>query len=200
LSNDLSLFNNVFSIEKNLYGPFNFGLSTSSDAVRLFSQEGQLIDEVSYSNTLPWPTGSPDLLWSLELKNPSQDNNNGANWVLSIDNGTPGMRNAAFVTGTSDEIEASSGHNELMQNYPNPFNDGTYIEFRLDKPGKYSISLMDMNGRRIRVLKGDDPFSSVHTIFWDGNDASGKAVPAGVYFYRLETDSFSDMKRMIKVK
>lgn len=200
VSNDLTLMNSAFSVQKNLYGPFNFGLSATSDAVKLFSQGGQLIDEVNYSNTLPWPTGSVDNLWSLELKNPSLDNNNGASWVLSQNNGTPGLRNSSYVTSSVDKIVADEGKNELLQNYPNPFSEGTYLEFKLEKPGKYSISVMDINGRVLRILKGDDASSSVYTIYWDGKDESGKAVPAGIYLYRLETDTYGEMKRMIKVK
>lgn len=200
LSNDLVLINNVFSVQKNLYGPFNFGLSATSDAVKLFSQDGQLVDEVNYSTTLPWPNESPDNLVSMELKNPALENNNGTSWVLSVNNGTPGTRNAAYVTSAASEIASNESNNELMQNYPNPFSEGTYIEFKLDRPAKYSITIMDMNGRPLRIIKGDDAFSAVHTIYWEGKDESGKVVPSGIYFYRLETDNFSEMKRMIKVK
>ncbi|MGE5395242.1 MAG: CotH kinase family protein [Candidatus Saccharibacteria bacterium] len=199
LSDDPGLLNNTFSVQKNLYGPFNFGLSTTSDAVKLFSREGQLIDEVNYGNTLPWPSAGLDVLWSLELKNPWQNNNNGANWVISVNTGTPGMINSGYVTGTAPVLAAHGVTNELLQNYPNPFKEGTYMEFKLDNPGKYTLSVMDLNGRVLRILKGDDVSSSVHTLYWDGKDESGKAVPAGIYFYRLETDTYSDMKRMVKV-
>lgn len=200
LSSDLTLIKGVFPIEKNLYGPFDFGLSASADAVKLYSQEEQLIDEVTYSNVLPWPAGSPDELWSLELKNPSLDNNNGANWDLSVNNGTPGTRNTGYVTSTGDEYTANTNTNELLQNYPNPFSEGTYFEFKLEKPGNYSITVLDINGRPLRRLTGDDPYSTIHTLYWDGKDGSGKAVPTGIYFYRLETEAFSEMKRMIKVR
>lgn len=198
LSNDLALMNNMFSVEKNLYGPFNFGLSTTSDAVKLFSQEGQLIDEVNYSNTLPWPTDNMERLWSLELKHPVLDNYISSSWAVSVNNGTPGLQNTPYITDVTQDITA--GNSELMQNYPNPFTEGTYIEFKLEKPGPYSLSVMDVNGRILRVIKGDDPFSSVYIQYWDGKDDSGRTVPAGVYFYRLETNGYSSMKRMVKVK
>lgn len=198
LSNNITLMNNAFAVEKNLYGPFNFGLSTTADAVKLFSREEQLIDEVNYSNTLPWPTDNMERLWSLELKHPVLDNYIGSSWAISVNNGTPGLQNTPYITDVTQDITA--GNSELRQNYPNPFSEGTYIEFKLEKPGPYSLSVMDVNGRILRVIKGDDPFSSVYNQYWDGKDDSGRTVPAGVYFYRLETNGYSSMKRMVKVK
>jgi flagellar hook assembly protein FlgD len=88
---------------------------------------------------------------------------------------------------------------ELLQNYPNPFMDGTSIEFKLSKPGKYVLTILDVNGRVIRILNDDDQLSVDHTIYWDGRDNSGKNVNSGVYVYRLEGSGFSQMKRMVKM-
>jgi len=197
--NDLTKMKAVFGSVKNLEGPFGFGLGNTVDAVRLYSRSNQLIDEVSYSNDLPWQTFSLVELWSLELNNPSNDNTLAGNWVLSEKNGTPGMHNRLFMPVGIDDLPVVQNTPELLQNYPNPFNDGTYIEFKLDKPGKYRISVLDVNGRIIRHLPGDDQLSTVHTLYWDGNEDSGKPVATGVYFYRLECDGFSQMKRMVKM-
>ena len=200
VSNDLIKFNSIFAGVDNLLGPFNFGLSNTLDAVKLYSSEGQLVDEVNYNNINPWPTSTFDELWSLELSNPSLDNNAGLNWVLSLNNGTPGMRNTPYNPEAVDDLPIGANSTELLQNYPNPFSEGTYIEFKLNKPGDYRISILDVNGRTLRIFKGDDQLSSDHTIYWDGKDNSGKQVATGVYFYRLEAFEFSEMKRMVKMK
>jgi len=200
VSNDVALLSSVFPGVKNLYGPFNFGLSSSLDAVKLYSSEDQLVDEVSYGNTAPWPTATMDELWSVELKNPNSDNSSGANWVLSVNSGTPGMRNTPYIPDAIEQLPVASNSPQLLQNYPNPFSDGTYLEFRMDKPGKYRVSIFDVNGRALKILNGDDQFSSVHTLYWDGKDDGGKMVPPGIYFYRLEANGNSDMERMVKVK
>ena len=200
LSNDLTLINNVFSVAKNLYGPFNFGLSTSADAVMLYGADGQLVDQVLYTNVLPWPTGNPDELWSLELKSPSCDNSLGSNWEVSFNKGTPGLINTPLNTDVVEDITANTSTNKLFQNYPNPFNDGTYVEFKLAKQGKYTISILDVNGRILKRFNGNDQLATSFTIYWDGKDDSGKTLPTGIYLYRLETDGFSEMKRMVKVK
>ncbi|HEY3371658.1 MAG TPA: CotH kinase family protein [Prolixibacteraceae bacterium] len=200
VSSDLTMFNNIFAGVKNLFGPFNFGLSNTLDAVKLYSLEGQLVDEVNYWNTDPWKTAPLDELWSLELTDPTLDNNSGLNWVLSINNGTPGLRNTPYIPDAVDDLPVAVTTSELLQNYPNPFSDGTYIEFKLDKPGEYRVSIIDVNGRTLKILEGDDQLSTDHTIYWDGKDDSGKSVVTGVYFYRLEAQGLSEMKRMVKMK
>ncbi|MDP2115183.1 MAG: lamin tail domain-containing protein, partial [Bacteroidota bacterium] len=201
IANDLAKFKAIFGSIVNLHEPFafNFGLSNTVDAVKLYSGTGQLIDEVNYKNSEPWQTYTFDELWSLELTNPNKDNNSGLNWVLSERNGTPGLRNTPYIPDALNDLPVAQNSTELLQNYPNPFSEGTYIEFKLDQPGKYNVSILDVNGRTLRVLSSDNPFSTVHTIYWDGNDNSGKPVATGVYFYRLESNGFSEMKRMVKM-
>ena len=200
VSSDLIKFNSVFAVTKNLYGPMNFGLSSSLDAVMLYSGEGQLIDEVSYGNTDPWQTAPLDELWTLELSNPSLDNNSGLNWVLSVNNGTPGLRNTPYIPNAVSDLPVADNSPELLQNYPNPFSGGTYIGFKVNQPGQYMVSVMDVNGRTLRIIRGENQLSTVQTIYWDGKDEGGKPVDAGVYFYRLQGEGFSQVKRMVKVK
>lgn len=199
VSNDLVLFNSVFAGFKRLTGTLDFGLSNSLDAVKLYSDDGQLIDEVNYTNTDPWKTAPFDLLWSLELTDPSLDNNQGHNWVLSLNNGTPGMVNTPFINNEVDDLPLVERSDDWLKNYPNPFNEGTYFEFKLADPGRYTVSVLDVNGRTLRLLKGNDPMSTQQTIYWDGNDNAGKAVPSGIYFYRLQAKGFSQVKRMVKM-
>ena len=199
VTNDLIKMNAVFGSVKNLIGTFGFGLGNLTDAVRLYSQFGQLIDEVSYSNVVPWPTFDLTRLWSLELSNPGRNNNLATSWEFSVGNGTPGLHNASYIPDAVDELTSAQIVPELEQNYPNPFIDGTSIKFKLDKPGKYQVTVLDINGRIIRSLNDNDPYSILHTLYWDGKDDSGKPVPSGVYFYRLECSIFSKMNRMVKM-
>lgn len=99
VSNDLTKMKTVFGSVKNLIEPFtfNFGLGNTVDAVKLYSRDAQLIDEVNYGNSEPWQTFSYDELWSLELIDPSKNNNSGRNWFLSEKDGTPGIRNTLLL-------------------------------------------------------------------------------------------------------
>ena len=199
VSNDLTKIKSVFGEVNNLVGTFSFGFGNSADAVRLYSKNSDLIDEVSYSNVVPWKTFDLNELWSFELTSPSKDNNSGINWEFSVNYGTPGVRNSANIPALNEELQMPDNLSQLSQNYPNPFTDGTTIEFKLEQAGKYQLEVLDISGRVIRNLKGDGQFSGVHSVYWDGRDEAGKLVSSGVYLYRLNPDGKSVMKRMIKM-
>jgi len=85
---------------------------------------------------------------------------------------------------------------ELFQNYPNPFNPITKISYDLPKDSKVSLVIYDMLGREIiRLVNGEFKQAGHHSIVFNGSN-----LASGVYFYRIETESFTDTKRMILIK
>ena len=199
VSNNLTKMNSVFGSVKNNIGTFDFGLGSETDAVRLYSQYNQLIDEVSYSNVAPWETFDQKKLWSLELSDPTLNNKQASSWVFSVNNGTPGVHNTPYIPDAIDDLPLVQNTTELLLNYPNPFSEGTSIEFKLNEPGKYQLTIFDVNGRKVRTLHDDNELSNIHTLYWNGNNNSGKTVDSGIYFYRLEYNGFSQTKRMVKM-
>ncbi len=199
VSNDQTKMEAVFGTVNKVTGTFDFGLGSQTEQILLYSQSNQLIDEVSYSNVIPWKPFDLTKLWSLELSNPSNNNNLATSWVFSVADGTPGSRNTPYLPSSIDELPISQNSTELLPNYPNPFSEGTTLEFKLNQPGKYRISILDVNGRMIRSFSDENNFSKVQTVYWDGRDDSGKPVVSGVYFYRLVCEGFSQVKRMVKM-
>ena len=88
----------------------------------------------------------------------------------------------------------------LNQNYPNPFNPSTTIHFSLPKSDSVRLTLFDVSGKQHRTLLNERLAAGSHSVQWNGLDQSGNDVPAGLYFYRLETDGFSETKKMLLVK
>jgi hypothetical protein len=83
----------------------------------------------------------------------------------------------------------------LMQNYPNPFNPVTTIKFNLPNAGNVSLKLYDVLGKEVdNLFKG-----SLSAGYYQMN-FNASSLSSGVYFYRLETENFSDIKRMVLVK
>ena len=83
----------------------------------------------------------------------------------------------------------------LSQNYPNPFNPTTKISFALPKAGFVTLKIYDILGREIKTL--------VNEIRQDGNysvDFNASEFSSGVYFYRIQANDFTDVKRMLLVK
>lgn len=85
----------------------------------------------------------------------------------------------------------------LEQNYPNPFNPGTVITYQVPEKCYARLVLYDALGGRISVLSEAVTEAGIHEYQFD----SGKyGLSAGVYFYRLITDKFSQTKKMILIK
>jgi len=89
----------------------------------------------------------------------------------------------------------------LHQNYPNPFNSYTIITFDLPIMSHVSLKVFNVLGQEIiTLLDGDVSPGREQPVIWDGKDAKGKPVPAGLYFYRLKTREFLATKKMLLVR
>jgi hypothetical protein len=89
---------------------------------------------------------------------------------------------------------------QLDQNYPNPFNPSTTINFAIPKTDKVSLIIYDLVGRNVKTLINDELASGTHIVTWNGTDDAGNIVPSGVYFYKLQTGTFSETRKMMLLK
>lgn len=90
--------------------------------------------------------------------------------------------------------------NYLAANYPNPFQHSTIIPFGVRVSGPVSLSIFDVQGRRVRdLIQGTLPAGD-RTESWDGRDADGSPVPSGVYLVRLQvgTELITHTLRLVK--
>jgi Ca-activated chloride channel family protein len=88
----------------------------------------------------------------------------------------------------------------LGQQYPNPFAPLRHgvmtIPFTLGQAGPVRLVITDVLGRVVRVLTDSDHAAGMHSVQWDGRDAFGAAVTAGVYFVQLTSGSVSHSARI----
>ena len=85
----------------------------------------------------------------------------------------------------------------LDQNYPNPFNPSTTISYSIPKSGMVSLKLYDVTGKEVTTLINEYKTNGTYSL----NLNFGKyQITSGVYFYRLSSGSFSDVKKMILIK
>ncbi|MCH8557193.1 MAG: DUF4397 domain-containing protein [Balneolia bacterium] len=104
---------------------------------------------------------------------------------------------AAFEPFTSIEdpaIEAPLSF-ELNQNYPNPFNPTTNITYTLPESGNVTLEVFNLQGQRVAVLVNGTQNAGSHTVTFDANN-----LASGVYLYRLQSGSFSQVQKMMLVK
>ena len=105
-------------------------------------------------------------------------------------------------TGTTGLDEADvPAQFALHGNYPNPFNPMTTIRFDLPRPARVNLSVYDVSGRLIRALIYEESVAAgKHEVVWNGHDEMGRLVATGVYFCRLQTDTFDQTQRMMLIK
>jgi len=89
------------------------------------------------------------------------------------------------------------GNFELAQNYPNPFNPETEIAFSLSEASKVSLKIFNVLGQEVATLLNQSMSLGKHTLKWNATDENGMRVPAGVYFYQLQTGKQIAVKKMI---
>ncbi len=88
----------------------------------------------------------------------------------------------------------------LSQNFPNPFNPVTSIKFGLKKAEQVKLAVYNMLGQKVRTLVDKKQQAGYHTVSWNGLNDAGTKLSSGIYYYRLETDSFSATKKMLLLK
>jgi hypothetical protein len=83
----------------------------------------------------------------------------------------------------------------LSQNFPNPFNPTTNIEFALPKSGLVTLRVYDILGKEVATLVNEVKNAGSYSV-----DFSASNFTSGVYFYKIETNGFSDIKKMMLIK
>jgi hypothetical protein len=129
--------------------------------------------------------GRPDILASALLA----DSGRGEVFVYGL-----------VATGAADEKNVRPIRFELSQNYPNPFNAATTIRYVLPKGGNVTLEVFNLAGQRVKILAEESRAAGEHTVAWNGKDEKGRALPSGVYFYRISGKDFSETKKMILLK
>jgi len=100
------------------------------------------------------------------------------------------------TTGVGKEGETVlPDHYELAQNYPNPFNPTTTIRFAIPKTSHVRLTLYDALGKEVGVLVDQSMSPGFHQAVLDAARLS-----SGTYFYRLQTEDFMQIRKMMLIK
>jgi len=86
----------------------------------------------------------------------------------------------------------SDGTYNLAQNQPNPFNPTTTIQFSVAEDTHVRLTVYDALGREVRVLINSFKEKGAYSVRFDAKD-----LPSGIYFYKLETKTYSKIRKMI---
>jgi len=109
---------------------------------------------------------------------------------------------SATVVSVKDDGEISGIPSDyiLEQNYPNPFNPETRINYSIPEQAYVKLCIYDINGILVRTLYEGNQSAGRYQTVWDGENSTGMKVGSGVYFYRIQANSFIQTKKMILLK
>ncbi len=83
----------------------------------------------------------------------------------------------------------------LNQNFPNPFNPSTNIIYSLKTKSLTRLKVYSISGNEVAVLVNQNQEPGTYSVFWNSRNLS-----SGIYYCKLETENFSDTKKMILLK
>jgi predicted nucleotidyltransferase len=167
------------------------GMADGSSGYRRVVQLGNTNYNTTWATALPDPL-PPWAYWSVQA-------------VDSAFEGSPfAVTDTVLLgaTGVSDPADdALLLTFRLHPASPNPFNPRTVIHYDLPTEVPVRVSIYDAAGRRVVTLV-DDPAHAPgrHEAIWDGRSASGQSVASGVYFCRMESGDFREIRKMALIR
>jgi len=84
---------------------------------------------------------------------------------------------------------------ELSQNYPNPCNASTRINFALPIDSDVRLDIYNVLGQKVATLVDELLPAGRHSVDWNDN-----TMASGMYFYRLQTENFTETRKMVLLK
>jgi len=84
---------------------------------------------------------------------------------------------------------------KLSQNYPNPFNPSTHLEFWIPDLGFVSLKVYNVIGKEVKTLVNEIKPAGIYSLEFDGSN-----LPSGIYYYKIESGDFTQVRKMILLK
>jgi hypothetical protein len=179
------------------FGQFEGAIDNSGERIMLGTVNNDTLINIRYNDKSPWPESADGDGFSLVPvdPNPTGDQNNSEFWRASAEvHGSPGEDDPAPSTSTEENNPVPETFT-LNQNYPNPFNPMTIIGYEVPFSSSVEIKVFNMVGREIAVLVDGWVTAGSHQVTFDGS-----GLASGVYFYQLQTQDFTTVRRMLLIK
>jgi hypothetical protein len=122
------------------------------------------------------------------------------NYVKTITEGNLDVpRSIAFKPNKSISSIKTSGNRinqfALYENYPNPFNPRTIINYELPITSEVELSIYNLLGQKIITLISEKQSAGKYEVEFNGQE-----FPSGVYLYKIQTENWQAVKKMILIK
>ncbi|MDE0467623.1 MAG: leucine-rich repeat domain-containing protein [Candidatus Poribacteria bacterium] len=189
---------------------------TNGGRVRSANFDGSGVEDAFTTRAVPYgiaiDTAAGKIYWSDGVGNIQRRNLDGTGYEEIVSNlmapgavAIGGGDDAAAIAAAPARVVAAPDANLLLPNYPNPFNPETWIPYQLAVDTRVRITIYDTQGVVVRRLELGHQSAGYYTsrdraAYWDGRNGLGESVASGAYFYRLETEKMSQMRKMVILK
>lgn len=178
--------------EGNLYAS---GTDSTRRWVKVFSVSGNFAVELeelpsATSQSDPDPSGAPLEAPSDVALSPDEK----IAYVIDQDAKKVFVFNRGPVSIQPPSASLLKGY-RLEINYPNPFNPTTYIQYHLPNAARVQLRVFNLLGKEVATLVDGRQPAGTHEVQFNGAN-----LPSGVYFYRLEANDFTAVRKMVLMR
>jgi len=176
------------------FAVYNGKLDNDGEWIVLQTQSNDTIAAVNYNNGGVWPALADGVGYSLVpvVYNPANNQANPSDWRSSYrTGGSPGADDTPLSELPAHKGSTSDGI-ELAPNFPNPFAEQTTIGYRIPENAGVQLTVFNLLGLQIADLVNAYQTKGYHGVVWKGLDQNNRAVPNGIYFYRLSVRTGND--------
>ena len=152
--------------------------------------DSQVSVNVSYPNGYDF-SAPYEIAMEADLDGDGVEERIGGTVVVSSDD-------SSHTTGVTPPTAAIE--NIRLVTAPNPFLVGSAVSFSLARPDDVELGVYDLTGRAVRTLQRGRLVAGAHRFEWNGRDAEGRRVAAGVYFVRLEATGRHLESKLVKLQ
>ena len=187
-----------YSVDVATTGIYNLEIrvATPNDGCKMsiYIDENPLVSEVKVPNTGGWKIWNDIIIDSIRLEKGMHELK-----VLFVRGGF-NFEYLKFELIYSSVYQNIENKIFLNGNYPNPFNNVTAIPIVLNEKSEVKVDIYSVEGRLVKNLYKGEMGNGLNILRWNGLDNFGRALPSGVYFYRISCNGISEMKKMLLLR
>lgn len=190
---------NPVNIGEGLSGKTLIKWVPGTNVVYIIGENGAI--KRSLDNGLTWSSMQTANVTGLNHFDFNKVNNIICGYAVSSNGSVIKLADSVLILTNTNSLSSEIPANfYLCQNYPNPFNPITNIKYKIAEDGFVTLKVYDFLGREIVQLVNEYQKAGEYKVSFSISKLSGEQMPSGTYFYKIETGSFTDVKRMVLIK
>jgi plastocyanin len=191
------------TVTNNQFNPSSLQIN-DGDTVRWIRQAGTVPHTTTsdVSSTKDWDSGTLQIGVAFDVPFSTSTDGTGP-FHYHCDFHSLSMKGTITVISLAVEVEQSGilpSEFEVGQNFPNPFNPTTSIQMSLNRASRVRFSVYNILGESVDESDFGNLAPGNYTLTWDANSTEHRALPSGVYFYRISANGRVETKKMVLLK